>query len=114
MTTCGIPLPGGSFARPGLDAPHGRAADPGEAVPEDSLPELRDEPPRDASTELPPAPRPPRRQAGPFRCVMCGGPVRRVRRRLVDRLISIVRPSWRFRCMSRACGWEGRGPQGHY
>jgi len=42
-------------------------------------------------------------------CPSCGGPVYRVRRRFLDRLISIIVPVRRFRCYSigTGCQWEG-------
>lgn len=52
-------------------------------------------------------------QNGGMRCPACGGTVfLRIRRRLVDRIISWVRPVYRFRCDTPRCGWEGNFPQG--
>jgi hypothetical protein len=39
-------------------------------------------------------------------CPLCKGPLIRVRRRFVDRLMSLVRPVSRYRC-SIGCDWEG-------
>ena len=36
----------------------------------------------------------------------------RVQRRFIDRLISLVRPRYRYRCRSMGCGWEGSLPTG--
>jgi hypothetical protein len=45
-------------------------------------------------------------------CPRCGDArLLRVRRRLVDRLLSLVRPVFRFRCESVECQWEGNLPQ---
>jgi hypothetical protein len=33
-----------------------------------------------------------------------------VRRRFIDRLISLVRLQYRYRCRSMGCGWEGSFP----
>lgn len=41
-------------------------------------------------------------------CPCCGEPTQRVRRRLLDRFISLWRPVVRMRCAAPACGWEGR------
>jgi len=43
------------------------------------------------------------------RCPKCHGPVDRVRRRLIDRLVSMIRPVKRYRChdMGRDCDWVG-------
>jgi hypothetical protein len=40
-------------------------------------------------------------------CPLCGGPVRRIRRRFEDRLVSLFVKMYRYSCNSRACGWEG-------
>ena len=42
-------------------------------------------------------------------CPRCNGPVYRVRRRFVDRLISLVVPVRRYHChsMDPMCDWEG-------
>ncbi len=45
--------------------------------------------------------------AGGLRCPRCRGPVVRVRRRALDRLVSLVSPRHRFRCAGFGCGWEG-------
>jgi len=45
-------------------------------------------------------------------CPSCGktGLVR-IHRRLLDRLLSCVRPVFRFRCANPGCAWEGTLPQ---
>jgi len=40
-------------------------------------------------------------------CPRCKGSVVRVRRRLIDRLISLVSPRRRYRCLTMGCGWQG-------
>jgi hypothetical protein len=40
-------------------------------------------------------------------CPRCHGPAYRVRRRLIDRLISLIFPRHRYRCESWECRWEG-------
>ncbi|HET9977240.1 MAG TPA: hypothetical protein VFQ20_07385 [Burkholderiaceae bacterium] len=49
------------------------------------------------------------RAAAPARvsCPRCGGPVDRIARRGLDRLVSLVVPLRRYRCGSDACAWEG-------
>lgn len=44
-----------------------------------------------------------------YACPKCSGPVIRVRRRYIDRLISLVTPVHRYRCHAKGlgCGWEG-------
>lgn len=37
-------------------------------------------------------------------CPLCGEVVARIRRRAIDRLVSLIRPVHRYRCR---CGWEG-------
>ena len=37
----------------------------------------------------------------------CGQPAYRVRRRIVDRIMSLIIPLQRYRCSSDACGWIG-------
>jgi len=34
----------------------------------------------------------------------------RVKRRLIDRLVSLIWPLHRYRCRSMGCGWEGNFP----
>lgn len=46
-------------------------------------------------------------------CPRCGRPIRRVRRRFTDRLISLFVPVLRFRCEAAPCGWEGLIRGGH-
>jgi len=41
------------------------------------------------------------------RCPRCEGPVIRVRRRFVDRLLSRFVPLRRYRCPRFGCSWEG-------
>ena len=43
-------------------------------------------------------------------CPRCQASVLRVRRRLLDRLISAVYPVHRYRCHSIICHWEGNLP----
>lgn len=40
-------------------------------------------------------------------CPLCGGPVRRIRRRFEDRFVSLFVKMYRYSCNSRVCGWEG-------
>ena len=40
-------------------------------------------------------------------CPRCDGDMIRVRRRLVDRFVSLFVGVRRFRCVSPACNWEG-------
>jgi hypothetical protein len=43
-----------------------------------------------------------------IRCPQCGGSdVERIRRRFIDRLISLISLQRRFRCRSIDCEWEG-------
>ena len=45
-------------------------------------------------------------------CPRCGNTnLRRIHRRLLDRLQSCVRPVYRFRCTHPGCSWEGTLPQ---
>lgn len=43
-------------------------------------------------------------------CPCCYGDAHRVRRRLVDRVVSLILPRHRYRCGSIGCGWEGNLP----
>lgn len=45
----------------------------------------------------------------PHLCPMCNGGVERVRRRRVDRLVSLFTPVRRYRCRRKGwgCEWEG-------
>jgi hypothetical protein len=43
-------------------------------------------------------------------CPGCYGPVYRVPRRVIDRLISLVSPRHRYECRSPDCCWEGTLP----
>jgi hypothetical protein len=46
------------------------------------------------------------------RCPRCGNTdLLRIHRRLLDRLLSCVRPVYRFRCADPRCAWEGTLPQ---
>lgn len=45
--------------------------------------------------------------ARPLMCPRCGGPVERVRRRPIDRVLSMVRRLRRYRCRNVECRWEG-------
>jgi len=40
-------------------------------------------------------------------CPRCKGSVDRIRRQLVDRVISMFTPVYRYRCWSDNCRWEG-------
>jgi len=40
-------------------------------------------------------------------CPVCGGPALRIRRRFIDRLISLVIPVHRYHCQTATCGWRG-------
>ena len=42
-------------------------------------------------------------------CPHCKGPVERVRRHFMDRVVSLVTPVQRYRCRARGwdCTWEG-------
>ena len=43
----------------------------------------------------------------PPRCPRCGGPTRRTRRRVRDRVASLFGPLRRYRCGDLQCGWKG-------
>jgi hypothetical protein len=43
-------------------------------------------------------------------CPMCGGPLRRIHRRFIDRVLSLFRPVRRYRCPQPTCRWEGNVP----
>jgi hypothetical protein len=43
----------------------------------------------------------------PYACPECGGPLVQVRRRVADRLLSLLIPVRRFRCSILSCGYEG-------
>lgn len=45
-------------------------------------------------------------------CPRCRGRARRVPRRPIDRLISLISPRHRYHCQSRFCCWEGTLPDG--
>ena len=40
-------------------------------------------------------------------CPRCSERLVRIRRRPIDRMLSLVRPARRFRCYNAACQWEG-------
>jgi hypothetical protein len=40
-------------------------------------------------------------------CPRCQGGLVRIRRRPVDRLVSVILPRRRYRCVAIGCGWEG-------
>jgi predicted RNA-binding Zn-ribbon protein involved in translation (DUF1610 family) len=45
-------------------------------------------------------------------CPRCGNAeLVRIHRRLLDRLLSCVRPVYRFRCADPGCAWQGTLPQ---
>ncbi len=45
-------------------------------------------------------------------CPQCNGSVNRVRRRFIDRLVSLITPVHRYRCHAKGwgCDWEGNLP----
>jgi hypothetical protein len=42
-----------------------------------------------------------------LRCIICDGPLRRIRRLPIDRVISVALPVHRYRCVDPSCCWEG-------
>jgi len=46
--------------------------------------------------------------AAPTPCPECGAALKRERRHLGDRLLSLFVPVLRFRCPDLHCGWRGR------
>jgi hypothetical protein len=44
---------------------------------------------------------------GAAACPRCGGTVQRIRRRWIDRVLSVFARLRRYRCHSPLCGWEG-------
>ena len=42
-----------------------------------------------------------------MQCPYCHGYARRIRRRRIDRLISLVKPVARFECQNHVCQWVG-------
>jgi len=40
-------------------------------------------------------------------CPQCGTAAYRIRRRPIDRALSLLSPRLRYRCTSIGCGWEG-------
>lgn len=45
------------------------------------------------------------------KCPVCGGALKRIRRRPVDRLVSLFRPVMRYRCTAPRCDWMGNLPK---
>ena len=46
--------------------------------------------------------------SGPYACPMCGmGGLLRIRRRFIDRVLSLIVRQRRFRCTHVGCQWEG-------
>jgi hypothetical protein len=45
--------------------------------------------------------------SNPQKCPRCGGDAYRIRRRLIDRLLSLIVPLGRYSCESFVCNWEG-------
>ena len=43
-------------------------------------------------------------------CPKCDGPIYRIPRRSIDRVLSLISPKHRYRCGSWDCGWEGNLP----
>ena len=43
-------------------------------------------------------------------CPCCGGPLMRIARRPVDRLLSFFRSVHRYQCIVLECGWQGNLP----
>jgi len=43
-------------------------------------------------------------------CPQCGTGAYRIRRRVIDRIFSLLSPLRRYRCTSIGCGWEGNLP----
>lgn len=68
----------------------------GTSVPTEDAVSAYDRPPSPADEPLP----------GPT-CPRCHGPVERVRRHLLDRVLSLVVPVRRYRCHHFSCQWEG-------
>ena len=44
-------------------------------------------------------------------CPHCNGPIKRIPRRFIDRLLSMFSSIHRYRCRSMQCGWEGNLPE---
>jgi len=42
-----------------------------------------------------------------LRCPRCQGALIRIKRRPIDRVISLLFPRRRYRCVAIGCGWEG-------
>jgi hypothetical protein len=64
--------------------------------------------PPNLPTDVPP----PAANGDGVRCPRCGNTdLLRIHRRLLDRLLSWVRPVYRFRCADPRCAWEGNVPQ---
>jgi hypothetical protein len=45
--------------------------------------------------------------AGEHPCPRCAGNLIRIRRRVIDRLLSLFVPVHRYECSHSCCGWEG-------
>jgi hypothetical protein len=45
--------------------------------------------------------------AEPVMCPKCGRHALRIRRRPLDRVVSVFGTVWRFRCSDPACDWAG-------
>lgn len=41
------------------------------------------------------------------KCPSCGGYATRIRRRFIDRVISMLKPVYRYRCQNYHCQWAG-------
>jgi len=48
-----------------------------------------------------------RRDRQKVSCPQCGRPADRIRRRLIDRIVSLFTPIRRYRCWHFSCEWEG-------
>ena len=46
-------------------------------------------------------------ERAPVLCPRCGAWANRIRRRPVDRVVSIFGTVWRFRCSNAECNWRG-------
>jgi hypothetical protein len=44
-------------------------------------------------------------------CPRCGGPALRIRRRPIDRVLSLFRPVQRYQCIALECEWQGNLPR---
>ena len=41
------------------------------------------------------------------KCPLCAGYATRIRRRRIDRFISLFKPVYRYRCQNYYCQWQG-------